>query len=456
MTDKVKYKRRVALFSLVISLVLVAIKIAVAYFSNSIGVFSEALNNSLDVVTVLITFLAVRMATRPPDKDHTYGHGKYENLSAMFEVLIIAFLSFFIIFKSIQRIVLRNFELELNNYIFIVLGISIIINVVRVYFVGNAAKKYDSFAFKAEFINYLSDIISSVIVITGLLFARSGFYLADPVASIIVSFIILGLSVRLAIKIVRNFLDYIPREITEKVSGLLEKMPEVESVNKVQIHEVGDIKFINLDISVNDNVYLTQLEAIKESIKETIAQNISGCQTMIEIKPHLSEDNIDCMVKEIAMGQPNVKDVHNMFIYRVDGQLDISIHLEMNRSLNLEESEKLTKKTELLIKEKIRDARNVYIHIEEEKSGADWDDITHKSEDLINRIKKDIEVYVSPETCHEFTILERRGVFNIAFHCRLSKSTGIKEAHTVISKIEDRIKHISENIGEVVIHMEPV
>ena len=72
----------IAAFSLAVSIVLVTVKVLVAYFSNSIGVFSEALNNGLDLVTVLIAFLAVRISLRPPDKDHTYGHGKYENLSA--------------------------------------------------------------------------------------------------------------------------------------------------------------------------------------------------------------------------------------------------------------------------------------------------------------------------------------------------------------------------------------
>ena len=68
------YKKRVALFSLVVSVALVLVKILIAVLSNSMGVFSEAINNGLDLVAVLITFLAVRIATRPADSNHTYGH----------------------------------------------------------------------------------------------------------------------------------------------------------------------------------------------------------------------------------------------------------------------------------------------------------------------------------------------------------------------------------------------
>ena len=101
-------KKQVTLFSLIITILLVIVKIIVAYLSNSISVFSEALNNGLDLVTVLITFLAIRISTRPPDKDHTYGHGKYENLSALFQLVVISLLCFFVIYESIQRIILKD------------------------------------------------------------------------------------------------------------------------------------------------------------------------------------------------------------------------------------------------------------------------------------------------------------------------------------------------------------
>ncbi|MGZ5548827.1 MAG: cation diffusion facilitator family transporter, partial [Nitrososphaeraceae archaeon] len=339
-------KKHVALFSLIITILLVIVKIIVAYLSNSISVFSEALNNGLDLVTVLITFLAIRISMRPPDKDHTYGHGKYENLSALFQLAIISLLCFFVIYKSIQRIILKDFELMLNNYVFIVLIASILVNIIRVYFVGNVAKKYNSYAFKAEFLNYLSDIIGSLIVVIGLFIARTGFYLADPIASIIVSILILVFGVRMAIKVIKNFLDYIPREVTEKVHGVLEEIPEIKSVDRILIHEVGNIKFVNLEISVDDNIYLSQLENLKEKISGEITKNLSDSQIMVAAKSSFSEDNVDCKVKEILFNQADVKDIHNIFIYNVGDKIDISVHVELSKSLNLAESEKLTTLTE--------------------------------------------------------------------------------------------------------------
>ena len=449
-------KKRVALFSLIISVFLVIIKVLVAYFSNSIGVLSEALNNGLDLVTVLITFLAIRIATRPPDKDHTYGHGKYENFSAFLEIIIIFFLSFFIVYRSIQRLITRDFDLRINIYVFLVLVISIIINIIRVYFVGNIARRYDSVAFRSQFLNYSGDIINSVIVILGLIFASRGYYLADPIASIVVSLIIIGFGIRLAIRVVRNFLDYIPAEITEKVHKILKNNPEIRTVNGIKIHEVGNIKFINIDIGVDDNVYISQIEKIKKAIKKEVIQEIPEAETMIEIKPALSNENIDCIVKEVLMDQMDLKDIHNIFIYNVGNKIDISAHIELSKLVNLEDSEQLTGRTEDILKEKIKNIRNIYIHIEDAKTDEDWDDVTSRSEKLIERIKKDISSYVSPDTCHKFTILEKDGAYNIAFHCRLAKEMDVKKAHNIITRVENSIKRISKNINEVSIHMEPI
>ena len=449
------YMKKVAIFSLLVSIFLVIIKVIVAYFTNSIGVFSEALNNGLDLVTVIVTYMAIRASARPADKDHTYGHGNYENLSAFLEIIIISALSFFIIYKSIQRIIYKDIILNLNWYVFVVLIISIFLNIIRVFFIGRAVRKYNSFAFKADFLNYSCDILSSTIVIIGLFMANAGIYIADPIASIVVSIIILTFSLRLSIRIVGNLLDYIPKEVTDKVMEILKKIPEIKSVDKLKIHEVGNIKFIDLEICLKSNLYSSQVENIKDKIKNRISNGVPESEIILETKSPKTEDNIKAYVKEIILGQPHVKDIHNICIYNVGNYIDISIHLELDRYLKLEKTEKLTKVTENKIKGKIRNIRSVYIHIKDVRIMEDWKDITKESEKLISNIKKEISSYVNPETCHNFTILKKERSYNLAFHCRLRKSLDVKKAHSIVTEIENDIKKKFENISEISIHAEP-
>jgi len=445
----------IASFSLFVSVILVIVKVAMAYISNSMGVFSEALNNGLDLVTVIIAFLAIRISIRPPDKDHTYGHGKYENLSAAVELIVISLLSLFIMYKSIIRIIYKDFNLNLNNYIFIILIFSIALNIIRVFFVGRAARRYSSFLFEAEFLNYLSDIVISTIVIIGLLVARAGYLLADPIASIITAVIVLIFALRLSVKVLRNLLDYVPAEITERISKMLESVKEIKKINEIRIHEVGNIKFINLDVSLDENIYLSQVEKIKKSIKVDISREIPGSKIILETKTDFSSNDLTSKIKEIILNHENIEDIHNTTIYEVEGRFDLSTHIMLKKDLQLDETEVLTKKIEGEIKKKIPDLRSIYIHIEESRGKESFRDITLLSRDLIERIKLEISDYVDPQTCHNFTILERNNIYNIAFHCRLSRELRVEQAHFVITSIEDLIKKEINNIGDMSIHVEP-
>lgn len=447
--------KRIALFSLIISVFLVAIKIAVSYFTSSIGVFSEALNNGLDIVTALITYLAIRISLRPADKDHTYGHGKYENMSAFIEIIIISALSFFIIYKSIIRIIYRNIELKLNIYVFIVLVIAIFINLIRVFFLGRMARKYNSFALKAEFINYSSDILSSIIVIAGLYLADIGIYIADPIASIMVSLIVLTFSIKLSIKIIRNLLDYIPKEVTDGITEILAGIKEIESINKLKIHEVGNTKFVNTEICFGSNLYLSQADNLKKKIKKKILEKVPGSEIILETRFIQTESDIEENIKGIVMNYENIKDVHNIFIYNIENSVDVTLHVKLDENLSIENADKLTNTIEKRIKDRINNVRRVYIHIEDFRCSEHWNDVTDESDDLISDIKREVSSYIDPETCHNFTILKKDKLYNLAFHCRLKKNVSVKKAHYVITKIENDIKKKFNNIYGISIHVEP-
>lgn len=449
------YRKKIVAFSLSVTVILIVMKVLVAYLTNSIGVYSEVLNNGLDFVSVLITFLAIRMAVRPPDGDHTYGHGKYENLSALIEVIIIAILGLYIIVESIKRIVNRQTIEDVEWYIYLILSVAIIINIIRVIYVGKAAKRYDSIALKSNFINYTGDIFSSLIVIAGLILSNYGIYLADPIASIIVSIIVLAFGIKLGISTVRNLLDYIPEETTEEISRLVMEIPEVKSIDELKIHEVGNIKFINILISLPDNLMLTQVETIKKKIRGCIQNRFKGSRLLIEAR--LSDEGKTLLerIREKFLDIPQIKDIHNIKVYDLGEKIDVSIHIEFLERLNLKESETLTRKVEDTLRDSIPDIRQIFIHLEEQKYKEEYKDVTDSSKGLIADIKKRISEKMDPDTCHYFTVLEKDGKYNIAFHCRLDKDLNIKQAHSIVTDTENIIKRQFEDISEVSIHVEP-
>src|SRR5512145_1574616 len=164
-----KEKLSAALSSVVAAVGLTSFKIVVGIFTNSLGILAEAAHSALDLVAALMTFLAVRVSDKPADREHNFGHGKVENLSALFETLLLLATSAWIVNEAIQRLFFESAEVEVSIWSFIVMGTSIVIDYGRSRMLYRAAKKYNSQALEADALHFSTDIWSSSVVILGLI-----------------------------------------------------------------------------------------------------------------------------------------------------------------------------------------------------------------------------------------------------------------------------------------------
>src|ERR1019366_9771499 len=105
-------KRRVALHSMLAAAAMTLLKLAAGIFSGSLGVLSDAAHSGLDLAGAALTFFSVQMSDKPADEDHTYGHGKIENLSAFGETGLMAFSCAWIIWEAMQRVLNHTLELH--------------------------------------------------------------------------------------------------------------------------------------------------------------------------------------------------------------------------------------------------------------------------------------------------------------------------------------------------------
>ncbi|MCX6347339.1 MAG: hypothetical protein NTZ89_05315 [Actinobacteria bacterium] len=160
-------------------------------------------------------------------------------------------------------------------------------------------------------------------------------------------------------------------------------------------------------------------------------------------------------MKEIILNETRVKDIHNILISNIEGKLNITIHLELEKELKLTEAEEITKNIEEKIKKTAPEIERIYIHIEVENHPEDWDDITEKSEKLIGEIKDCIKNQIDIGTCHKFTVLFNGDRYNISFHCRFNRELEIEKVHLKTTEMENIIKTALSDINELTIHAEP-
>lgn len=195
-----KEKKNAAFLSVIAAVFLTTFKLVVGILTGSLGILSEALHSALDLVAAIVTFFSVRVSDKPADKEHNYGHGKVENLSALIQTILLFVTCLWIIYEAINRLATGNTHIEITVWSYVIVILSIVIDVNRSRMLYRVAKKHNSQALEADALHFATDIWSSAVVLLGLIFASFGIHWADSVAALIVALIVFSVSYRLGKK----------------------------------------------------------------------------------------------------------------------------------------------------------------------------------------------------------------------------------------------------------------
>ena len=271
-------KQSAALSSLIAAVALTAFKIVVGVLTGSLGILAEAAHSGLDLAAAAMTFFAVRFAVRPADRTHLYGHGKAENLSALFETLLLLLTCAWIVREAIHRIAAHRVDVEVNAWSFVVMITSIAIDFSRSRVLKRAARKYDSQALEADALHFETDIWSSAVVILGLLAVKAAEWwprlaflqYGDAVAALGVSAVVVWVSVQLGRRTVDALLDSAPPGMEEAIAAVVESIPGVRNCHQIRIRYSGPVLFVDLHILVDGEQTLARAHAITEEIEAAI------------------------------------------------------------------------------------------------------------------------------------------------------------------------------------------
>jgi cation diffusion facilitator family transporter len=280
-----RQKNRIALTSVIAAVFLTSFKLIVGLLTGSLGIISEALHSGLDLIAAAITMIAVRVADIPADKEHNYGHGKVENLSAMIETFLLVVTCFWIIYEAVNRLI-NHHPIEVKFYSYIVIITSIIIDFSRSRALYKVARKYNSQALQADALHFSTDIWSSFVVLIGLVaydFLHIGY--ADSIAALMVAAIVLSISYRLGKKAFDVLIDRAPTEIIDQVDRVIRNIPGVLEYHDLRVREGGAYKFVELNIHVNKLMSIEDAHAVSENVEEEISKKIPQCKVTVHIEP---------------------------------------------------------------------------------------------------------------------------------------------------------------------------
>ena len=286
-------KNLAALNSVVAAFLLTSLKVVVGLLSGSLGILAEAAHSGLDFAAAIVTLVAVRAASKPPDQDHAYGHGKVENLSAMAETLLLLGTCAWIIRESFLRLTSSHVRVDASIWAFAVMGISILVDVSRSRMLYRVAAKHRSQALEADALHFSTDIWSSVVVIVGLLGVKvAGWYpglsfllQADAVAALVVAGIVVVISGRLGLRTVQGLLDSSPPGVGEKINAAVASMDGVFDCHAVRVRHSGPYYFVDLHITVDGEQSLRSAHELTERVEQAVEAMLPGADVTVHPEP---------------------------------------------------------------------------------------------------------------------------------------------------------------------------
>jgi len=302
MTEKIelspkKEKNRAALSSVVAAVGLTTFKIIVGVLTGSLGILAEAAHSGLDLVAALVTLFAVRVSSKDPDEQHNYGHGKIENLSALFETLLLLGTCVWIVFEAVSRLTGKAVEVDINAWAFIVMAASIVIDYSRSRMLFAAARKHNSQALEADALHFSTDIWSSSVVIVGLILVKLSelvpslhwLHQADSIAALGVSAIVAYVSIRLGIRTVQGLLDTSPDGMDEKVRAIVQTVKGVADCHSVRVRMSGPTLFADVHIRLAPSMTVEEAHQKTLLIQKKVREEIPGMDITVHVEPKKSK-----------------------------------------------------------------------------------------------------------------------------------------------------------------------
>ena len=364
--------RRTALTSVFAAVFLVAVKLVTGLATGSLAFIAEAVHSGTDLVAALLTLFAVRVAVRPPDKEHHYGHGKAEHLAALAESAFLLLVSLFIAYESILRLADGGGHgVEATWWAIVVIVVVIGVDASRTVISRGAARRYRSPALGANALHFASDLAGSIAVLIGMILVAAGEPWADAAAALFVAALVVIAALRLATQSVDVLMDRAASDADDRIRAALDGLEGPVELRRVRVRHAAGRDFVDLVVGVAPDAGVTQAHATADAIEEAVREELEEADVVVHVEPALTTGDLREKATAAAFGAPEVREVHNVRVMHLSDGYELSLHVKLPRELSLTEAHGVVERLEQRVRAELPEIRNVHTHIEP-LSGTNW------------------------------------------------------------------------------------
>lgn len=453
--EDARAQRRTALWSLFAAFVLVVLKLGTGLLTGSLALISAGIESSGDVIAAFLTLVAIRMAMQPADREHNYGHRRAENIAALGEAAIVFVGGLIIAFEAVRLLIRGGHEVDASWYVFVVIAIALAIDISRIVISLNAAKRWNSAAFRSNAYNFAGDMAGSLAVLLGLALVAAGFPQGDAIAALVVAGVIFFAVFRLATENVRALMDHAPEDSRQAIeTAIAEAAPEVE-VRRLRLREVGGQVFADVTLGVSPATTVAADHETADRVEAAIRAVVPASDVVVHAEPRMAGADLREQVLATALTDHDVRDAHDIAIYTDRGEAIVALHLKLDADSTLLAAHDAAERVEAAISAlQPGVVRAVHTHLEPlEGPVALLDPVgapSHDDDGIDGTVRR--LVGAEPLECD----LRETDVGPVLFlTVATDAEAGLLAAHDLASELERDLRIAHPRLADVVVHTEP-
>jgi cation diffusion facilitator family transporter len=450
-------KERVALGSIGASAALTIGKAVVGLSTGSLAILSEAAHSLIDFAATLMTYFAVRISDRPADKEHHYGHGKVESVSALAETALLFVLSGVVLWEAGQRLFGgHGHAVEATATAFGIIIVSIAIDFFRARVLSRVATATSSQALEADALHFSSDMWSSAAVLLGLVGVRFGYDWADSAAAIVVALFVCLAGWRLGRRTIDTLTDTAPEGVAERIVAVARGVRNVVSIERVRTRQVGATVFGEIEVGASRTLPLDRVETLKSDIEAAVNAALPNAQIGVSVTPR-ALDNETVMERVMVIARNRALAVHHVTVQAIGGKLSISLDLEVDGELSFAAAHDIADGLEAAVGDEFGPTVEVETHVEPlQVTGLAGRDAPAAQVAAIETTLAELAAASGMlRNIHDVRVRNTAAGEIVNFHCDVDPASTVAAVHDLVDGVERGLRRRFPAIKRVIGHAEP-
>ncbi|MBZ0280560.1 MAG: cation-efflux pump [Anaerolineae bacterium] len=449
--------RRVLYITLALNVLVAVSKVVIGLVTGVLAITADGFHSMVDGSSNVVALVANRLADRPPDDDHPYGHRRFETIAALGIGAFLLFTAWEIITSAFDRLGGGGAQPEITPLSFVVMIGTLLVNIFVTTYEARAGKRLHSELLTADAAHTRSDVFVTISVLVSMvLVVVFGWLWADTVAALVIVVLIVRAAWEVLSRAGGVLVDTAPYT-PEQLTTWAEELPSVEQVVRARSRGPADAAFIDIDVQVAPEMTADHTAAIADAIRQKLGQHIEG---LAEVEVHfVPAENGDKDYSLLARARADALGLGTHEVRVSDGERGklIEMHVEVPPGQTLGAAHERVTRLEQEVQAALPDVAEVVTHIEPALTALPT--IPETPDETAQRLKRlalDLLMGHYPHAeWHQLRVYPGQNGFTLTLHVTLPAQITVDAAHRIAESAETLLRAEMPQIERVTIHTEP-